>query len=50
MDEYCVQNLTEYNGKQLMSVTKEGLKFGGDDDATDAKRLELYTEQFEGLT
>jgi len=50
MDEYAVQNLTEFDGKRLMSVTKEGLKFGGEDDDLDAKRTELYKEQFEGLT
>merc|ERR1712032_452667 len=50
IDEYAVQNLTEFDGKRLMSVTKEGLKFGGDDDELDAKREKLYKEQFEGLT
>merc|ERR1712187_743416 len=37
-------------GKRLMSVTKEGLKFGGDEDELDAKREKLYKEKFEGLT
>ena len=27
IDEYCVQQLKEYDGKKLISVTKEGLKF-----------------------
>ena len=27
IDEYCVQQLREYDGKQLVCVTKEGLKF-----------------------
>merc|ERR1711975_68535 len=27
IDEYCVQQLKEYDGKKLLSVTKEGLKF-----------------------
>merc|ERR1712032_397799 len=50
IDEYAAQNLTEFDGKRLMSVTKEGLKFGGDDDELDAKREKLYKEQFDGLT
>jgi len=50
IDEYAVQNLTEFDGKRLMSVTKEGLKFGGDEDDLDAKREKLYKEQFDGLT
>lgn len=50
MDEYAVQNLTEFDGKRLMSVTKEGLKFGGDDDDADAKRTALYREKFSDLT
>merc|ERR1711943_174902 len=27
IDEYCVQQLKEYDGKKLVSVTREGLKF-----------------------
>merc|ERR1712147_347707 len=50
IDEYAVQNLTEFDGKRLMSVTKEGLKFGGDEDDLDPKREKIYKEQFEGLT
>merc|ERR1711937_612243 len=46
----AVQNLTEFDGKRLMSVTKEGLKFGGDEDELDAKREKYYKEKFDKLT
>merc|ERR1712091_241517 len=35
IDEYCVQQLKEYDGKKLVSVTKEGLKF---DELEDEKK------------
>merc|ERR1719473_1005216 len=50
IDEYAVQNLTEFDGKRLMSVTKEGLKFGDEDENQTEKKLELYKEKFEDLT
>merc|ERR1711871_99749 len=49
IDEYAIQNLTEFDGKKLQSVTKEGLKFG-DEEEIDTKRTELYKEQFKPLT
>merc|ERR1711937_763732 len=50
IDEYAVLNLTEFDGKRLMSVTKEGLKFGGDEDELDSKREKMYKEKFDKLT
>merc|ERR1712146_537112 len=49
IDEYAIQNLTEFDGKKLQSVTKEGLKFGDVEDI-DAKRADLYKEQYKPLT
>merc|ERR1719478_1613408 len=37
IDEYCVQQLKEYDGKKLVSVTKEGLKFDESEDEKKAK-------------
>jgi heat shock protein beta len=49
IDEYAVQNLTEFDGKRLQSVTKEGLKFG---DETDEEKAieEAYEEKYKPLT
>merc|ERR550537_1476734 len=49
IDEYAIQNLTEFDGKKLQSITKENLKFGDEEDS-DKKRDELYKEQFKPLT
>ena len=48
LDEYCLQNLPEYEGHKLQSLTKDGLKFG-DESAEDDKRSELYKETFKPL-
>lgn len=32
IDEYCVQQLKEYDGKKLVSVTKEGLELPESED------------------
>ena len=47
IDEYCVQQLKEYDGKNLVSVTKEGLELPEDDD--EKKRGEEKKSQFENL-
>merc|ERR1712147_88225 len=50
IDEYAIQHVTEFAGKKLQSVTKEGLKFGDEDEALEAKRTKLYKETFKPLT
>merc|ERR1712003_205854 len=47
IDEYVVQQLKEYDGKTLVSVTKEGLELPEDED--EKKRREELKAQFEGL-
>ncbi|CAK9197469.1 unnamed protein product [Sphagnum troendelagicum] len=47
IDEYAVQQLKEYDGKKLVSSTKEGLKLDETDD--EKKRKEEIKAQFEGL-
>jgi heat shock protein beta len=48
IDEYAIQNLSEFDGFKLQSVTKEGLKFG-DEEEDDKKREALYKENFKPL-
>ena len=47
IDEYCVQQLKEYDGKNLVCVTKEGLELPQDED--EKKRFEEAKAEFEGL-
>merc|ERR1712054_102000 len=47
VDEYCVQQLKEYDGKKLVSVTKEGLKF--DESEDEKKAFEELKADFEPL-
>jgi molecular chaperone HtpG len=47
IDEYVVQQLKEYDGKTLVSVTKEGLELPEDED--EKKRREELVAKFEGL-
>ncbi|BFZ12039.1 hypothetical protein BsWGS_15078 [Bradybaena similaris] len=47
IDEYSVQQLKDYEGKNLVCVTKEGLQLPEDED--EKKRLEEAKSQFEGL-
>jgi len=47
IDEYCVQQLKEYDGKKLVSVTKEGLKF--DESEDEKKAAEELKADYEPL-
>jgi len=47
IDEYCVQQLKEYDGKTLVSVTKEGLELPEDEE--DKKAFEEKKSQYEDL-
>jgi len=47
IDEYCVQQLKEYDGKKLVSVTKEGLELPEDED--EKKKFEEDKAKFEKL-
>merc|ERR1712128_261951 len=47
VDEYAVQQLKEFDGKKLKSVTKEGLDI---EDEDEKKKLEELKAEFESLT
>jgi len=47
IDEYCVQQLKEYDGKTLVSVTKEGVELPEDEEAK--KKFEEDKANYEGL-
>merc|ERR1711872_1167551 len=47
IDEYCVQQLKEYDGKTLVSVTKEGLELPIDEE--EKKAFEEKKAKFEDL-
>lgn len=50
IDEYAIQHVTEFDGKKLQSVSKEGLSFGDADEKAEKKRLEVYKENYTPLT
>ncbi|KAM5128952.1 heat shock protein HSP 90-alpha-like [Mantella aurantiaca] len=47
IDEYCVQQLKEFDGKALLSVTKEGLELPEDEE--EKKKKEEVNAKFEDL-
>ncbi|KAK1295984.1 Heat shock cognate protein 80 [Acorus calamus] len=48
IDEYSVGQLKEFEGKKLVSATKEGLKLDGESE-DEKKKQEALKEKFEGL-
>lgn len=47
IDEYCVQQLKEFDGKTLVSVTKEGLELPEDEE--EKKKMEEDKAKLESL-
>lgn len=47
IDEYCMQQLKEYDGKQLVSVTKEGLELPESEE--EKKKFEEDKVKYENL-
>lgn len=50
VDEYVFQHVSEFEGVKLQSLSKEGIKFGDEDEATVKRRTKAYKESFKDLT
>ncbi|KAG6613679.1 heat shock protein 90 [Phytophthora cinnamomi] len=50
LDEYMVSHMSEFDGKKLVSITKEGIKFGDEDESLMQKREQLYADKYVALT
>ena len=50
VDEYVFQHVSEFEGVKLQSLSKEGIKFGDEDEATLKRRNKAYKESFKELT
>lgn len=50
IDEYAIQQMGDFDGHKLQSLTKEGLKFSDEDEDVQKKRIKAYRETFKPLT
>ena len=50
IDEYVMQHLGDFDGTKFQSLTKEGVKFGDEDEDITKKRTKMYKETFKPLT
>lgn len=50
IDEYMIQQVQDYDGKKLESITREGLKFGDEDEEDEKKKKEEFDREFDSLT
>ncbi|CAM9108938.1 unnamed protein product [Ectocarpus fasciculatus] len=50
IDEYCFQHMGEFDGHKLQSLSKEGVKFGDEDEEVTKKRTQVYKDMFKPLT
>ena len=50
LDEYVFQHMGEFEGHKLQSLSKEGIKFGDEDESVALRRAKAYKERFEPLT
>ena len=48
IDEYCIQQLKEYDGKKLINVTKEGVEF--EESEEEKQKWDELVKEYESLT
>ena len=49
LDEYAIQQMTDFEGKKLQSITKEGLSFGGKNAKKEKESVERLQTEFKDL-
>ncbi|RHY19458.1 hypothetical protein DYB25_001110 [Aphanomyces astaci] len=49
LDEYVMQHIPDFDGKKMQSITKEGLKFGDEDEKLIERKRKLYADQYDGV-
>lgn len=50
IDEYLVSNVREFDGKKFSAITKDGIKFGDEDEDLEKRRDKAYAAKFKPLT
>ena len=50
IDEYMINSLRDFDGKKLVAITKEGIKFKDEDEDLVKRREKYYQKQFKPLT
>ena len=49
LDEYVLQNLPDFQGREIVSLSKENVRFGDEDEEFEARATEFYERKFEPL-
>jgi heat shock protein beta len=50
VDEYMINFVPEYEGKKFVAITKDGIKFGDEDEDLEKRREKYYKKELEPLT
>mmetsp|Transcript_3662 Transcript_3662/g.4836 ORF Transcript_3662/g.4836 Transcript_3662/m.4836 type:complete len:805 (+) Transcript_3662:108-2522(+) len=50
IDEYLVQNVRDFDGKKFSAITKDGIKFGDEDEDLEKRRDKAYSAKYKPLT